>query len=461
MSGYKIVVYEVHPETAKVKRVTEFLRDPKTKKFFTRAQAQEFSKHLFTHEYDQEKYEIYVEPISAQTSSLDGAKLHAIERGGKCWGVRLQGGELPPHGETWLQNRHGTALLFPSKKAAESAAAKQRQIWITRPTKRYWIAYPALMAPYASEAQVTESITAFAGGGYAIGSDGAKARPKMPKCVKKRMRQSQWMTKHEALRMCEMVGMPLKYSQKPPKEGEWADFMDAARAKSKSHESGSHKLRRVGTSRKCHQCDKCGKTGLKQTCVMERSGDKARFHYGSECAKRKSHDKLEEKWFTYKDWIKDVEERVVDHLVSAPTPIWNQEARKLFNEHKRKTSEALLERWKAHEPAFSVALDIAETLIPKARRESRHKHTLAMEEFESPKPVPTWEGKCLEEMISSGIAKNQREAFYLCIQAQQAGIAPRELVKRIKSKKGRWLIPVGLGVGLVAGLGISKAAGVI
>lgn len=535
--SYKIIVYE-YQDSGKLKRISEFVRDPETKKFFTRARAQTFAKHLFAHKYDQEKYEIYVEPISAQTSSLDGA----TDLRSQCWGVSLAGNR-----STWLKNPRGPSgggvLIFPNKKSAEAAAVKQRQIWITRPSKTYWLAYPEMMGPYASEARILESVSAFAKGGREDYPDSAKQRPKKPVCVKRWRSKNPGMTKHEALRMCRMVGMPLKFSQKPPKtdsavatkvgdipitythrkyvDGEagladifaaadcqqvlpptpdgrmrihcnvrplinkpWSDvkksgatwiqgtgtvedpfisggardvaLADSASSymksrKSKPGSSGSHKLRRVGTSKTHKTCQACGKTGLKKTYVFEtRSGKKK--YLGSECAKSSRVDHAEEKWYSYQDWIKDVEDRVVNSL---DMPL--AKSHKLFTKHKRKTSEALLERWKAHEPPFSVALDISETLIPIA--ESSYKH--ALKEFKSPKPIPTWEGKCLEEMISSGIAKNQREAFYLCIQAQQAGIDPRELVKRVKSKRGRWLVPVGLGVGLVAGYGISKAAGVI
>lgn len=114
--SYKILVYEFQ-DSGKLKRISEFLRDPETKKFFTRAGAQAFAKHLFTHEYDQEKFEIYVEPVAPQTSSL---------------------------------------------------------------------------------------------------VDGAKPRAKKPTCVKSWQRKVPGLTKREALRMCESVGNPLKYSRKAP-----------------------------------------------------------------------------------------------------------------------------------------------------------------------------------------------------------------------------------------------------
>lgn len=56
-------------------------------------------------------------------------------------------------------------------------------------------------------------------------------------------------------------------------------FMSKARDKTTT---GSAKY--VGVSSSHHTCDLCGKTGLKQTVVME-SRDGARMHLGSECAK--------------------------------------------------------------------------------------------------------------------------------------------------------------------------------
>lgn len=533
MNTYKIIVYE-HQATGKLKRISEYLRDPETHKFFTRSGAQKFAKHLFAHEYDQERYEIYVEPADPMTSSLVGSitrdyakprpkkpecvkryrrlnpgmTKHEALRMCKMVGMPIKYSQKPPKVSDGAVFVSDWPALFDSPNLRACIGTKAvkdlEKIGIIERESGFGyhvVKKPSFFTRANLGAKIYESLLSCAG------VQKTRATEKMQQEELEKHRKEEWENRKRKqeerlavaipeerqlmkkmqerddvfgwrdgerrdLRLAELdKEIPMLEEAVKLKKGKltigWqpigsypefinvADFMDSSRTKSRKS-SGSHKLRRVGTSKTHKTCQACGKTGLKKTYVFEtKSGKK---YLGSECAKSSKKDHAEEKWFTYQDWIKDIEDRVVIHLV--PIHISGPKVRKLFAEHKRKISEALLERWKAHEQPFSVALDISETLYPVAEAKAQHRLRL-IHEFESPKPVPTKEGLCLEEMISSGIAKTQREAFFLCIQAQQAGIDPRELVKRIQRKQGKWLVPVGLGVGMLAGYGISKAAGVV
>lgn len=72
------------------------------------------------------------------------------------------------------------------------------------------------------------------------------------------------------------------------------DFMKKSLRRATGKKASRTGLRRVGTSKSHDTCDLCGKTGLKETVVME-GADGARVHYGSECASDHS-EYSEKKW---------------------------------------------------------------------------------------------------------------------------------------------------------------------
>lgn len=64
------------------------------------------------------------------------------------------------------------------------------------------------------------------------------------------------------------------------------DFMKKSLRRATGKKASRTGLRRVGTSKSHDTCDLCGKTGLKETHVME-GADGTRVYYGSECAARR------------------------------------------------------------------------------------------------------------------------------------------------------------------------------
>lgn len=89
------------------------------------------------------------------------------------------------------------------------------------------------------------------------------------------------------------------------------DFMKKAMRRATGKKASRTGLRRVGISRSHDTCDMCGKTGLKETHVME-GADGARVYYGSECAKSDHSDSQDWKITTYHS----------DHGISESTIRW-------------------------------------------------------------------------------------------------------------------------------------------